>query len=108
MKMKIKEEKNRKVENKVGDKRQVVNGKIQKTVRIVVAYMNPIDGRGKAELEKTVGETSQLLDVLAQTNRTLSWKVKATAGTGDQNYESLWEVSRVPKESSAVLGASRR
>ena len=55
----------------MGDKKQVVNGKILKTVRIVVTHMNPIDGRGKAELEKTVGETSKLLDVLAQTNRTL-------------------------------------
>lgn len=69
MKKKIEEDRNREVENRVWDKKQVVNGKILKTVRIVVAYMNPIDGRGKVDLEKAVGETSKLLDELAQTNR---------------------------------------
>ena len=71
MKKKIEEERNREVENKVGNKKQVVNRKILKTVRIVVAHMNLIDGRGKVEMEKVVGETSKLLDVLAQTNRML-------------------------------------
>ena len=89
MQKKIEEERNREVENKVGDKKQVVNGKIVKTVRIVVAHMNLFHGKGKVELENAVGETSKVLDVLAQTNRTLSWKVKATVGTGDQNDESL-------------------
>ena len=83
MKRKIKDKRKREVESRVGDKKQVANGKILKTVKIVVAHMNPIDGRRKADLEKTVGETSKLLDVLAQTNRTLGWKVKVTAGTGD-------------------------
>ena len=100
MKTKIEEECNREVENRVGDKKQVVNGKILKMVRIVVAHMNPIDGRGKADLEQAVGETSKLLDELARTNRSQGWKVKATAGTGSQNDESLWEVSRVPEEIS--------
>ena len=89
MKKKIEEESNREVENKVGDKKQVVNGKILKTVRIVMAHMNLIDRRGKVDLEKAVGETSKLLDELAQTYRTMGWKEKATAGTGDQNDESL-------------------
>ena len=77
------------MENRDGDRKQVVNGKILKTVRIVVAYMNPIDGREKADLEKAVGETSKLLDELARTNRSQEWKVKATAGKGNQNDESL-------------------
>ena len=89
MKRKIEEDRNREVENRVGDKKQVVNGKILKTVRIVVAHMNPIDGKGKVHLEKAVGETSKLLDELARCNKTLQWKVKATAGTGEQNDESL-------------------
>ena len=55
---KIKEERNREVENRVGDKKQVVNGKILKTVRIMVAYMNLMDERHKKELEKAVEETS--------------------------------------------------
>ena len=74
---------NREIENKVGDKKQVVNWKIKKTVRIVVAYMNLIDGRSKMNLEKAVNETSKLLDILVQTNRMIGWKVKATAGTGE-------------------------
>ena len=85
MKMKIEEASNREVENRVWDKRQVVNRKILKIVRIVMAYMNPINRRGKVELEKAVGETSKLLDVLAQTKRTIGWKIKATVGRGDQN-----------------------
>ena len=89
MKKKIKEESNREVENRVGNKKQVVNEKILKTVRIVVAHINPIDGKGKTELEKAMGETSKLLDILAQTNKTLSWRVKATVGFGDQNNEYL-------------------
>lgn len=69
MKRKIKKERNREVENKVGDKKQVVKGRIVKTVRIVVAHMNLINIRGKADLEKAVGETNKLLDVLVETNR---------------------------------------
>ena len=50
MKKKIKEERNREVENKVREKKQVVKKKIVKTVRIVVAHMNTIEGRSKADL----------------------------------------------------------
>ena len=53
------------MENRVGDKKQVVNRKILKTVRIMVVHMNTIDGRGKEELEKAVGKTSKLLNGLA-------------------------------------------
>ena len=59
------------MENKVGDKKQVVKGKILKTVRIIVAHMNLIDVRDKADLEMAVEETSKLLDIIAQTNRML-------------------------------------
>ena len=31
--------------------------------------------------------------------------MKATAGTGDQNNKSLWEVSRVPEETPALVVA---
>ena len=65
IKRKIEEESNREVENKVANKKQMVNRKILKTVRIVVAHMNLFDGRGKEELEKAVGETSKLLYELA-------------------------------------------
>ena len=66
LKFQISKEMNRKVENQVGDKKQVVNRRIRKTMRIMVAHVNPIDERGKAELEKIVGETSRLLEVLVQ------------------------------------------
>ena len=71
MKKKIEEESNREVENRVEDKKLVVNGKILKTVRMVVAHMNLIDRRSKVELKESVGETSKLLDKLARTKRTL-------------------------------------
>ena len=89
MKRKIEEECIREVENRVGNKKQVVNRKILKMVRIVVAHMNPSNRRGKADLEKAVGETSKLLDELARTNRSQGWQVKAIADTGSQNNESL-------------------
>ena len=65
LKKKIEKESNREVENRVANKKQVVNRKILKTVRIIVAHMNLINRRSKAELEKAVGETSKLLDLLA-------------------------------------------
>ena len=71
VKKKIEEESKREVERRVGDKKEVVNGNILKRVRIVVAYMNPIDRSSEAELETAGGKTSKLLDKLARTNRTL-------------------------------------
>ena len=68
MKKKIANERNREVESNIGDKKYMVNEKILKTVRIVMAYMNPIVRRGKVELEKAVRKTSKLLEVLVQTN----------------------------------------
>ena len=52
-----------------------------------------------------VGETSKLLYELARTNETLEWKAKVTARKGAQNNESLWDVSRVSKETPALLVA---
>ena len=85
IKRKIEEESNRQVESRVGDKKQVVNGRILKTVRIVVAHMNPINGKDKLKLDRAVGETSKLLDELGWTRGTQGWKVRATANTKDPN-----------------------
>ena len=52
-----------------------------------------------------MGESSKLLGVLVQTDRTLGCKVKATARTGVQNHESFVEVSRVPEETPAAVVA---
>ena len=64
MKKQIEKEERREVENKVGHKKQVINGRIMKRVRIVVAHMNPIDGKGKVELERAEKEMSKLLNIL--------------------------------------------
>ena len=66
--------------------------------------MSPINERGKEEFEKVVAETSKLLDILAQTKRTLGWKVEVMTETRDQNNKSLWEVSQVPEETQALVG----
>ena len=60
----MEEQVNREVENKGGEKQQVVNRKILNTVWILISYMNLICRRGKVEMEKTVAERSKLLDVL--------------------------------------------
>ena len=65
IKKKIELDRNRAVENRVPEKKQVFNGKILKRVRIVVVHMNLIDRKGKPELERGVEETSKLLDRLA-------------------------------------------
>ena len=101
MKKKIEEERKKEAENKIRNKQQVINRKILRTVRIVVANINLIDRRGKVELEKLVGETSKLLDMLAQTNGTLGWKVKEKSSTEDSSNKSLWKVSRFLEETSA-------
>ena len=45
MKKKMEEKVKSAITKMVGSKKQVINRKIFKTVRIVVAYMNPIDER---------------------------------------------------------------
>lgn len=71
------------------DKKEVVNGKILKIVRIMAAHMNPIVGRVKVLLEKLLTETSKLLDNLVQSNKTVSRKTKVTEGMGEQYNDSL-------------------
>ena len=97
MKKKLEEERNREVKNRVENKKQVVNRKIRKRVRIMMAHMNPMEGKSKVELEKAVVVISKLLDGLVWTNRILRWKVRVTVEIGDQNDNLRWEVSRVPK-----------
>ena len=77
------------MENRVRDKKQVINEKILKTVKIVVVHMNLIDRWGKVELQKVIREASKLLEVLAQTNGTTGWKVKVTGEKVDQKDEFL-------------------
>lgn len=67
--------------------------------------MNPVDWKGMAELQRVLGETGKPLDILAKTNRTPSWKVKAIVGTGEQNDELLLEISKVPEETPAAVVA---
>ena len=59
-KYKISLKTSRGVEKKVGDKKQVVNGKILKIVWIVVACMNAINGGGQMYRDKALRKLSQL------------------------------------------------
>ena len=86
------------------------NRKLLKTVRIVLAHMNLIDGKGKVDSERAVEMTRKLLDVLAETNRALACKVNLKLVTGDQSSESLLEVNRVLEKilGLGVAGVLRR
>jgi len=48
-------------ESKVGEKRVVVGNKVLKVAKIILAHMQPIDGRGKAEVEDGVNKVNALL-----------------------------------------------
>jgi hypothetical protein len=50
MTKKLKDEGKSIPKNKVGEKRVVVGNRVLKVAKIVLAHMNPIDGRGKAEV----------------------------------------------------------
>ena len=47
--------------SKVGEKRVVVGNKVLKVAKIILAHMQPIDERGKAEVEDGVNKINTLL-----------------------------------------------
>ncbi|RPB19245.1 hypothetical protein L211DRAFT_898222 [Terfezia boudieri ATCC MYA-4762] len=51
------------MENLVGKSRLVVNGEVLKVVKVVMGHMQPIDAKGKANLEAAVGKVNNLLRV---------------------------------------------
>jgi len=85
-------------ENKVGEKRVVVGNKVLKVAKIVLAHIQPIDRRGKAEVEDGVNKVNSLLRVKAITSNTIPWHATVEIGKGSQDDESKWTVSKIGEE----------
>jgi len=69
-------------ENKVGEKRVVVGNKVLKVAKIILAYMQSINGRGKAEVEDGVNKVNTLLREKAITDNTIPWHASVEIGKG--------------------------
>jgi len=61
MKNKLKCEGKVMLANKVGEKRLLVENKVLKVATIILVHMQPIDGRGKAEIEDMFHKIKALL-----------------------------------------------
>jgi len=85
-------------ESKVGEKRVVVGNRVLKVAKIVLAHMQQIDGRGKAEVEDGVNKVNALLWEKAITNNTIPWHTTVEIGKGSQDDESRWTVSKIGEE----------
>ena len=85
-------------ENKVGEKRVVVGNKVLKVAKIILAHMQSIDGRGKAEVEDGVNKVNALLREKAITNNTIPWHTTVEIGKGSQDDESRWTVSKIGED----------
>jgi len=85
-------------ESKVGEKRVVVGNKVLKVAKIILVHMQPIDGRGKAELEDGVNKVNALLREKAITNNTILWHTTMEIGKGTQDDESRWTASKIGEE----------
>jgi len=86
------------LESKVVEKRIVVGNKVLKVAKIILAHMQPIDGRGKVEVEDGVNKVNALLRERAITNNTISWHTRVEVGKGSQNDESRWTISKIGEE----------
>jgi len=84
--------------NKVGEKKVVVGNKVLKVANSILAYMESIDGRGKAEVEDGVNKVNALIQEKAITNNTIPWHVSVEIGKGSQDDESRWTVSKIGDE----------
>ncbi|RPB20405.1 hypothetical protein L211DRAFT_870687 [Terfezia boudieri ATCC MYA-4762] len=89
-------------ENLVGKFRLVVNGEVLKVVRVVMGHMQPIDVKGKADLEGAVGKVNNLLRVKGVTEGYTPWQVSAGAGHGELEDESTWTVKRVKEDANPL------
>jgi len=87
-------------ENKVGEKRVVVGNKVLKVAKIILAHMQPIDGRGKVEVEDGINKVNALLREKAITNNSIPWHATVEIGKGSQDDESRWTISKIEEESS--------
>jgi len=100
MSMKEKPEAEGKVvpENKVGKKRVVVGNKMLKVAKIILAHMQSIDGRGKAEVNDGVNKVNALLQEKAITNNGILWHTTVEIGKGFQDDESRRTLSKIGEE----------
>ena len=73
------------LESKVGEKKVVVGNKVLKVTKIVLAHIQPIDGRGKAKVEDGVNKVNALLRERAITNNTIPWHTTVKIGKGSQD-----------------------
>jgi len=85
-------------ESKVGEKRVVVGNRVLKVAEIILAHMQPIDGRGKAEVEEGVNKVNSLQWEKAVTNNAIPWHTTVEIGKGSQDDESRWTVSKIGEE----------
>jgi len=85
-------------ESKVGEKRVVVGNRVPKVAKIILAHMQPIDGRGKAEVEDGVNKVNSLLREKAVTNNAIPWHTTVEIGKGSQDDESTWTVNKIGEE----------
>jgi len=75
-------------ENKVGEKRVVVVNKVLKVAKIILAHMQSIDRRGKAEAEDGMNKVNALLGEKTITNNSIPWYAIVEIGKGSQNDKS--------------------
>jgi len=61
---------------------------VLKVAQIILAHMQPIDGRGKAEVEDRVNKVNALLWEKAITNNTIPWQTTVAVGKGTQDDKS--------------------
>jgi len=85
-------------ESKVGEKRVVVGNRVLKVAKIILAHMQSIDGRGKAEVEDGVNKVNSLLRKKAVTNNAIPWHTAVEIGKGSQDDKSRWTVSKIGVE----------
>ena len=85
-------------EYKVGEKRVVVGNRVLKVAKIILAHMQPIDGRGKAEVEDGVNKVNALLREKAITNNTIPWHTTVEIGKGTQDDESRWTIGKIGED----------
>ncbi|RPB18320.1 hypothetical protein L211DRAFT_854230 [Terfezia boudieri ATCC MYA-4762] len=103
MKRKVEKEMASLVESSVGKTRQVVAGEVFKVVRVVMGHIQPIDAKGKKELEEVIGKVNNMLRMKGLTEGVTPWTVMASAGNGEFGDESIWEVKKVKEEVDPLM-----
>jgi len=82
-------------ESKIGEKRVVVGNKVLKVAKIILAHIQSIDGRGKAEVKDGVNKVNALLREKVIIDNTIPWHASIETKKGSQDDESRWTVSKI-------------